>query len=335
MKKILILSILIFSLFSIGLALAPTCIVRDYGCQPDENAVFSLMSETNSHAGDYLYYNKKVCCTNVVSSYLKTTCNSDETEVMTFYKQNNSHVAKKGYAPYKLCTKFNTLLSCVVTESCTGNAVCVASVAYDTNSHVGGCNQYPKKICCTQLSVNVEAGGPYVKNQTLPIVLIVGTVTFAGESAPYSNVTIKIYEGPTLKASKDLVSSSTGKFATTFTGFDVGVYSVEVLANYSSATTSSSDTFKVIESLSGCTYKTISLNGNALDYLTGLPISSGTVKITIKENGDEFSTSFTGGRWVATFTTCLVQDRRYTAIIQITDSATGKISWSETQFISP
>jgi len=335
MKKILIPLTLAFIFLSTGFALASVCIVRDYGCNADEWPVLSVWDTSNSHAGDYLYYNKKICCAGVTSSYVRTTCNSDESEVMTFYKTNNSHVAKKGYAGYKLCTKFNTYLNCIIKSSCGSSDVCVASMAYDTNSHVGGCYAYTNKICCGELGVNVEAGGPYMKTEILPTILVVGNVTFSDEVAPYANVSIKVYEGATLKVSKDTIASSAGKFATTFMNFDIGTYTVNASANYSLASTWTIDTFKVVVRLAGCVQRTVSLNGAALDYVTGLPIPSGTVKIAIKENGDEFENTFTNGRWTITFTTCLLPDMRHTAIVQIIDSGTGRTSWSEIQFIAP
>lgn len=334
MERILVPAALFF-LLSIGLAMATTCTVRDNGCNVDEIPVFSVAYSSNAHAADYLYYDKKVCCPNTTSSNIRAACNSDESEVMSFYKLDNSHTAVKDYSTaYKLCIKFNNFLNCVIKSSCSASDICVASIAYQTNSHIGDCNTYSNKICCGELVVNVEAGGPYVKLITLPTILIVGNVTFNGEAVAYANVSIKIYDGGTLKESRNTVSSSTGKFSTTFTNLDISTYTVSVSANYSLASTSGSDTFKVTESLSGCDEKTVSLSGTALDYMTGLPISSGTVKIAIRENGDEFSTSFTNGRWVISFASCLVQGRKYNAVVQITDSSTGRISWGETQFIA-
>jgi len=254
---------------------------------------------------------------------------------LDFYNANNTHVAKKAFTNNKICTKFSEYLNCAIKDSCTSSETCVASIAYETNSHVGDCNYYSHNICCGSLAINVEAGGPYVKTDSLPTILIAGNVTFGRESAPSANVSISIYEGTTLKASKETIASSSGKFFTTFTDLDVGTYTVNVSANYSLTNASTSDTFKVIQRLTGCTQKTVSLNGVALDYLTGSSISSGTVKITIKENGDEFSTTFTNGRWTIAFVSCLVSNDRYIATVQITDSSTGRTSWGEMQFIAP
>jgi hypothetical protein len=335
MKRILILT-LIFFLLSISFALSTTC--RIGYCSLNETNIFSVFNESNSHAGINGYYNKFLCCPSTIASpaaIRTTSCNSDESEVLTFYKENNTHVAEKGYAPLKVCVKFSPFLNCVMKSSCTASELCVASLAHSTNSHIGDCNSYPNKICCGALMINVEAGGPYVKTGSLPTILIVGNVSFAGEAAANANITINIYEGATLKATKEFVASSTGKFSTTFTNFDTGIYTVNVSANYSLASATATDTFKVIESLSGCIQKTVSLSGTALDYQTGLPIQSGTVKIYIKENGDEFSASFTNGQWTATFVSCLLPGTRHVATVQITDSATGRTSWSEMQFLAP
>jgi len=336
MKEILILLTSIFFLLSITPAFSTTC--RIGYCSPNETNIFSVFNESNSHAGINDYYNKFLCCPSTIASpaaIRTTSCNSDESEVLTFYKENNTHVAKKGYAPLKVCVKFSSFLNCVMKSSCTASELCVASLAYNTNSHIAECNFYPNKICCGALMVNVEAGGPYVKTGSLPTVLVVGNVSFAGEPAANTNISINIYEGATLKATKEFVASSTGKFSTTFTNFDTGTYTVNVSANYSLASATATDTFKVIEGLSGCVNKTVSLSGTALDYQTGLPINSGTVKIYIKENGDESSTSFTNGQWTAAFASCLLPGIRHVATVQIVDSATGRTSWGEMQFLAP
>jgi hypothetical protein len=328
MKSFLFISI--FFLFFSAIVLASSCNVNYGGCESGI-AIFSLAKENNAHAADYNYYNYKVCCPGVQTYSIKTSCAGDETEVINFYKENNTHAAKKGFAPYKLCVKFTSYMNCILNTSC-NTGLCVASLAQETNSHLAPCNFYPYQICCGNLTVTVEAGGPYVKDITAPTVLVTGEVKFAGEPASNANISIKIYEGSTLVASKDMVASSGGKYFAIFPNFDFGTYIVNVTANYSYASAFATDTFKVIGKLAGCVAKTVSLSGVAQDYLTGQIISSGTVKIFIKENGDEFSTSFTGGKWSIVFTSCLFPDERHNAIVQIIDSSTGRVSWSEIQF---
>jgi hypothetical protein len=177
--------------------------------------------------------------------------------------------------------------------------------------------------------LTVEAGGPYVKTSSLPKVLIVGNVSSGSGPAPYANVTIKIYQGSSLKATKELIASPEGKFYAEFENLDKGNYTANITANYSSSTCEASDEFEIKESLSGCNPKNISLTGMARD-LTGQAIS-GNVKVLIKETGDEFSKSFDSGKWNLSFTACLIPDQRYTMIIQVEDSQ-GRKSWAEIRF---
>ncbi|MEM5773269.1 MAG: hypothetical protein QXL86_03565 [Candidatus Aenigmatarchaeota archaeon] len=330
MKSLLSITIFLF-LFS-AFALAYSCSFRQSGCSENEVAILSLAKDGNAHAADYNFnYQYKICCPNAIYSSIKTNCEGEETEVISLYKPNNSHAAKKGYAQYKLCVKFTSYMNCILNSTCNVGE-CIGSLAKETNSHIGPCNYYPYQICCGNLTVTVEAGGPYVKDIVAPTILVVGEVKFAGEPASFANVTIRIYEGANLKATRNLIASSDGKYFAAFPNFDYGTYLVNVSANYTFASTYNTDTFKVIGKLSGCVPKTVSLGGTAQDYLTGEIIPSGTIKIYIKENGDEFTTNFSEGKWSIAFTTCLIPDERHLAIVQITDSTTGRISWSEVQF---
>ncbi|MEM5766025.1 MAG: hypothetical protein QW423_00025 [Candidatus Aenigmatarchaeota archaeon] len=319
-----------FFLFFSTIVLA-SCTVNYGGCPTDKYAIFSLAKENNAHAADYNYYSYKVCCPSVQTSLIKTSCESYETEVIDFYKLNNTHAAKKGFASYKLCVKFDYPMSCIINSTCNAG-LCVASLLQETNSHLGPCGFYPYQICCGNMTVTIEAGGPYVKHIEAPTIIVVGEVRLVGEPTSNANVSIKIYKDSSLVASKDVVASSDGKYFATFPNFDFGAYVVNVTANYSYATAYSIDTFSVIGKLSGCVAKTVSLSGTAQDYFTGEIVPSGTVKIYIVENGDEFTTSFTEGKWAVTFTSCLFPDISHKAIVQIIDSSTGRISWSEIQF---
>ncbi|MEM5869862.1 MAG: hypothetical protein QXR09_01700 [Candidatus Aenigmatarchaeota archaeon] len=322
---------LAFFLLLPTLVLAYSCNLRQ-GCLENEVAILSLAKNGNAHAADYNFdYQYKLCCSNAVYSSIKTKCEGEETEVISLYKLNNSHVAKKDHAQYKLCVKFTSYMNCILNSTCNVGE-CLGSLAKETNSHIGPCNYYPYQICCGNLTVTVEAGGPYVKYTTAPTVLIAGEVKFAGEPASFANVTIRIYEGSVLKLIRELIASSDGKYFVAIPNFDYGGYLVNVSANYSFASAYNIDTFKVIGKLSGCVPKMVSLSGKAQDFLTGEIIPSGTVKIYIKENGDEFTTNFSEGRWSVAFTTCLIPDERHVAIVQIKDLATGRISWSEIQF---
>lgn len=298
-------------------------------CGQNEVAILSLAKDGNAHGADYNFYQYKICCSNAIYSSIKTNCENGETEVIGLYKLNNSHASKIGESPLKLCVKFNYPMICILNSSCSGE--CIASLVKETNSHLGKCEDYPNKICCGNLTVTVEAGGPYVKDVDVPVVVVVGEVSFLGKAASFANLTIKIYEGNVLRAERSLTASSEGKYFALFSGLDIGIYMVEVNANYSFATASAYDIFKIVSKLKGCVPKTISLSGIAQDYLTGEIITEGIVKIYIRENGDEFSTTFSQGRWSVAFTSCLIPDERHVAIVQIIEPS-GRISWSEVRF---
>jgi hypothetical protein len=179
-------------------------------------------------------------------------------------------------------------------------------------------------------SLTAEAGGPYAKTSSLPKILIAGNVSLGSGPASNANVTIEIYEGSSLKAKKELIASSEGKFYSEFENLGKGNYTANMTANHSSLTCKASDEFEIKESLPGCKQKTISLEGSARDSLTGQTIS-GNVKVLIKETGDEFSKDFNLGKWSLSFTACLLSDQRYTAIVQVVDLK-GRKSWAEIQF---
>ena len=181
-----------------------------------------------------------------------------------------------------------------------------------------------------QCQVTVEAGGPYIKTSSSPKILIAGNVSYDSSPASDANTTIKIYEDGTPKATKELTASSGGKFFAIFENLDKGNYTTNVTANYSSSVCNASDEFEIKESLSGCEQKNISLAGLARDFLTGEAIS-GTLKVLIKESGDEYSKGFESGKWSLNFTTCLLPDQRHTAVIQVLDTK-GRKAWIEVQF---
>jgi hypothetical protein len=191
---------------------------------------------------------------------------------------------------------------------------------------------FPFNQACLAARLFFKRGSrsPYVKTSTPPKVLIAGNVSLGSTPATNANVTIKIYEGSSLKATKELTASSEGKFYAEFEGLEKGNYVANLTANYSSSVCEASDEFEIKESLADCEIKNISLSGLATDFLRGQAIS-GNVKVLIKENGEEFSEDFDSGRWDISLTTCLIPDQRYTAVIQITDLK-GRKSWAEILF---
>jgi len=200
----------------------------------------------------------------------------------------------------------------------------------------GGSDWLWLNVTVGTINITAEAGGPYSMETTNPTVIVVGNVTqFDGPVIAGANVNVDVYSGGTLKASKSALTTGSGKYFVTFNTLGIGAYTVNASTVYGASSAAASTTFKIVESIRGCILKTIILSGVAIDTDTGQPINSGTVKISINENGDEFSTGFSNGVWRAEFNTCVITGKAYTVAVQLIDSSTGKSSWSQTQFIAP
>ena len=188
----------------------------------------------------------------------------------------------------------------------------------------------------TNLSVSVEAGGPYTSSSATA--LIVGNVSFDdGTKVAAANVTVDLYNENDLTiklATSNMRSSSNGTYFATFSNLDLGIYRVNVSAKYNSLKANATDNFDVINPLGNCNLQTISMSGRALDATTGLAIPSGVASITIKETGDKTDVAISDGVWGADMITCVASGQRYTISIRFVDNQ-GKVSWSDLQFAVP
>jgi len=156
----------------IGLAIsayALTCQVRENACNAGENALFSMFSTTNAHAGSHGYYSQKVCCDEVTAS-VKDSCSADESEILSFFQANNSHVAQAGHYSKKLCAKYTTYpLGCSIKTSCdSANETCVVSLRSQTNSHVANCDYHSYKLCCGKLP-DLYVNSSSIVNKSQPV----------------------------------------------------------------------------------------------------------------------------------------------------------------------
>lgn len=186
------------------------------------------------------------------------------------------------------------------------------------------------------LTVTIEAGGPYTSNS--PTVLVAGNVTNSdGTVVSGANVTIDVYRKDDLfnrQGRVTMLSSSEGRYFATFAGLAINSYQVNATATYESLRANATDTFDIVNIHGNCNVRTITLSGRALDATTGLKIDSGTAILTIRETGDTDSAAFTNGVWTVDIVTCIVPYQKYTAAVKIVDT-TGKVSWSELQFTAP
>jgi len=81
-----------------------------------------------------------------------TACSGNESEIVSLYKPENSHISKAGYSPYHVCTYIeNYTVICSIKSSCDENETCVISMYNETNSHAASCDYYPYKLCCKKV----------------------------------------------------------------------------------------------------------------------------------------------------------------------------------------
>lgn len=188
----------------------------------------------------------------------------------------------------------------------------------------------------TNLTVTVEAGGPYTG--TSATVLIAGNTTYSdGTVISGVNLTVDIFRTSDLsnRLGRVLINSSTnGKYFATFSNLGLDQYRVNVTARYESLRANVTSIFDIVSQHGNCQIKTISLSGRALDATTGLRISSGTASLTIQETGDTKDVTVTNGAWSTDMITCVIQGKSYTVTIKITGDQ-GKVSWSELKFTVP
>ncbi len=150
-------SILIFIFPSSGLA-SLSCDIKT-ACDAGEVAVFKTSFITNAHAElpDQTNYPFNVCCGGVVA--LGNSCSaSNNVAVLRLSGVTNAHVEETTYSNYPnpacLSAPETIGLTCGYSSSCSNlgsEYACLASISKDTNGHVGRCDIYPIKVCCSVL----------------------------------------------------------------------------------------------------------------------------------------------------------------------------------------
>jgi len=148
----IILAFLAF-LFFLPPVWALDCTLRITPCKVDEVELFSMYNSTNAHAAEPSYYAYKVCCTDIVSSTIRTECAADEVEILSLYDEVNAHAARPGYYPYKVCVNW---LNCTLRPVCEAWEVCTASLYDLNNSHVAACGRYDWQLCCGECDASQD-----------------------------------------------------------------------------------------------------------------------------------------------------------------------------------
>ena len=239
------------------------------------------------------------------------------------------------------CTNYETRHTLTLTDVLTARNV--VSITNPNISNVVYCkvidDTFSLQRCFgspTNLTVTVEAGGPYTGTSATAIVA--GNVTYdEGTAIRGANVTIDLFAESDLASRLDRVitnTSETGKYSATFTNLGAPAYRVNVTARYQSLRANITDIFNVVSIHGNCQTKTINLRGRALDATTGEEIPSGTASLTIEKTGDKKDVAVVSGVWSANMVTCLISGGQYTVTVKITDN-NGKVSWSEIMFTAP
>jgi len=166
------------------------------------------------------------------------------------------------------------------------------------------------------------AGGPYLPNS---VIIITGNVTNTSGSPKNSSVNITVNS-----TNKVTTSDTNGSFYLTFSGFDVGNYSISGTSNgsgFNNATCSNQFTISSPNSTLACRIKTIKFNGTVIDSGSGNVINSGNVSSAIEgTNATGTAIIQSNGQFSVSVTGCLYYGTRY-LVSNIFDDTSGRRGW--------
>jgi len=116
--------------------------------------------------------------------------------------------------------------------------------------------------------------------------------------------------------------------------FDVTVISSGITSTTSykrPAKTQSLNNVSCSSSQPSCSFRNYTLSGWALDSRTGEIINNGDVKVSVKETGDSYYSTFTGGKFSVSPQFCLTPGKEYNFIVSIEgNSKQGFITYKKT-----
>jgi hypothetical protein len=124
-----------------------SCNVKN-SCSGSETTILTMFSRNNAHAAISTYnnYDFKVCCSGV--SGLGT---SSGTLFLRLSSNNNAHVQKTSIGSYGITAYLSASgsVSCGYANDCSNYHTCLVSISADDNAHIGDCNAYETKVCCS------------------------------------------------------------------------------------------------------------------------------------------------------------------------------------------
>lgn len=185
---LIVLSVLLFFsfLFVVGSEAIPTCAYRTT-CNAGETCIFEVLDqENNTHVGSCdSAYTTRVCCTELSSVAIRSSCNADEGGIISMYQTSNSHAGRRDYYSNIVCAKNSTNpIVANMRSSCLARETCAFTVFQQNNTHVGRCGYYSTSVCIQQdLNVTITM----VLNTTAPnwndVVQLRGVATRDDETA--------------------------------------------------------------------------------------------------------------------------------------------------------
>jgi len=255
-----ILTVFLFfsMLFIASSGAIPTCTFRTT-CSTGETCIFEVLDqENNTHVGSCdSTYTTRVCCTELSSVAIRSSCNADEGGIISMYQTSNSHAGRRDYYSNIVCAK-NTTNPIVANmrSSCLARETCAFTVFQQNNTHVGRCGYYSTSVCIQQdLNVTITM----TLNSTTPnwndVVQLRGVATRSdGTAVDTSNdpEDVEVYRNGTRICTTD--TNSTGGYTCNFTAPQaVGLYQLNVTVDdpTTSRTSFNTTTFTVKQVIGG------------------------------------------------------------------------------------
>jgi hypothetical protein len=161
MKKevvFLMLFIFLFQVTDVDALLDFGCNVRD-SCLSNENIIFYMYSNLDSHVSRASDWSKKLCCSNIRNICPSTNFNVLGSNLFKLYYENDGHVSIDNVNYKKqICLSYNQALrgqgyfQCTYRENsnCLNDEKCIISLYSKDDTHVSDCssNGYRNKLCC-------------------------------------------------------------------------------------------------------------------------------------------------------------------------------------------
>ena len=152
---ILLSVLLVFSVFVVGSQAIPSCTFRSTACSGSENCTFKVFQENDSHVGTCdSNYPISVCCTEITSATIRSSCNSDEGGIASMYATSNAHAGRKDYYSNIVCAKTanNPVVANIRGDTdCFSRETCAFTMFQQNNTHVGRCTYYSNRLCIQEL----------------------------------------------------------------------------------------------------------------------------------------------------------------------------------------